>query len=65
VFVAVINNGGFTAAGRAIGVSTSAVSKRFNQLESHLDVRLFQRTTRKHSLTEAGGCYYEQMDRSI
>ena len=59
VFVAVIENGGFSAASRALGVSKSAVSKRINQLESHLGVRLLHRTTRKLSLTEAGERYYE------
>jgi DNA-binding transcriptional LysR family regulator len=59
VFVAVIENGGFSAAARALGVSKSAVSKRINQLESHLGMRLLHRTTRRLSLTEAGERYYE------
>jgi DNA-binding transcriptional LysR family regulator len=59
VFVAVIENGGFSAAARTLGVSKSAVSKRINQLESHLGVRLLHRTTRKLSLTEAGERYFE------
>jgi DNA-binding transcriptional LysR family regulator len=59
VFVAVVENGGFSAAARTLGVSKSAVSKRINQLESHLGVRLLHRTTRKLSLTEAGERYFE------
>ena len=58
-FVAVVENGGFSAASRALGVSKSAVSKRINQLEDDLGVRLLYRTTRKLSLTEAGERYYE------
>jgi DNA-binding transcriptional LysR family regulator len=59
VFVAVVENGGFTAAARALGVSKSAVSKRINQLEALLGIRLLHRTTRKLSLTEAGERYFE------
>lgn len=58
-FVAVVENGGFSAAARSLGVSTSAVSKRMNQLEEDLGVRLLYRTTRKLSLTEAGERYFE------
>ena len=58
-FVAVVENGGFSAAARALGVSKSAVSKRINQLEEDLGVRLLYRTTRKLSLTEAGERYFE------
>ena len=59
VFVAVVENGGFSAAARGLGVSKSAVSKRINRLEAHLGVRLLYRTTRKLSLTEAGERYFE------
>lgn len=58
-FVAVVESGGFSAAARALGVSKSAVSKRINQLEEDLGVRLLYRTTRKLSLTEAGERYFE------
>ena len=58
-FVAVVKNGGFSAASRALGVSKSAVSKRINQLEDDLGVRLLYRTTRKLSLTAAGERSYE------
>jgi DNA-binding transcriptional LysR family regulator len=59
VFVAVVENGGFSAAARTLGISKSAVSKRINRLEAHLGVRLLYRTTRKLSLTEAGERYFE------
>lgn len=58
VFIAVVEQGGFSAAARVLGVSKSAVSKRINQLEDQLSVRLLQRTTRRISLTEAGESYY-------
>ncbi len=65
VFVAVVENGGFSAAARMLGVSTSAVSKRINQLEQHLGVRLLHRTTRKLSLTEAGERYFEHAAQAL
>ncbi len=65
VFVAVVENGGFSAAARSLGVSKSAVSKRINQLEAHLGVRLLHRTTRKLSLTEAGERFFEHAAQAL
>jgi len=65
VFVAVIENGGFSAAARTLGISKSAVSKRITQLERHLGVRLLHRTTRKLSLTEAGERYFEHAAQAL
>jgi DNA-binding transcriptional LysR family regulator len=65
VFVAVVENGGFSPAARALGISKSAVSKRINQLEQHLGVRLLHRTTRKLSLTEAGERYFEHATQAL
>ena len=57
-FAAVVEYGGFSAAGRAIGVPKSRLSKRISQLEDGLGVRLLQRTTRKFVVTEAGERFY-------
>ncbi len=65
VFVAVVENDGFSAASRVLGISKSAVSKRINQLENHLGVRLLHRTTRKLSLTEAGERYFEHAAQAL
>ena len=65
VFVAVVEKGTFSAAAQSLGVSKSAVSKRINQLENHLGVRLLHRTTRKLSLTEAGARYYEHAAKAL
>ena len=65
VYVAVVEQGGFSAASRTLGVSKSAVSKRINQLEKHLGVLLLHRTTRKLSLTEAGERFYEHAAQAL
>ena len=57
-FAEVVDKGGFTAAGRALGIPKSRLSRRVAELESRLGVRLLQRTTRKLSLTEAGERYH-------
>jgi DNA-binding transcriptional LysR family regulator len=54
VFVAVVESGSFSAAASKLGMTKSAVSKRISVLEDDLGVRLFYRTTRKLTLTEAG-----------
>lgn len=59
VFVAVAEQGGFSAAARVLGISKSAISKRITLLESQLGARLFHRNTRQLSLTEAGERFYE------
>lgn len=60
VFVRVVETGGLSAAGRALGLAPSSVSRRIFELEDMLGVRLLQRTTRTLSLTEAGETYYER-----
>lgn len=56
-FAEVAERGGFAAAGRALGLPKSRLSRRVAELEGQLGVRLLQRTTRKLSLTEAGELY--------
>lgn len=53
-FAAVVEAGGFSAAGRALGIPKSRLSKRVALLEQRLGVRLLQRTTRRLALTEVG-----------
>jgi DNA-binding transcriptional LysR family regulator len=60
VFSSVVETGGLSAAGRALGLAPSSVSRRIAELEDMLGVRLLQRTTRKLSLTEAGESYFER-----
>ncbi|MFV8782001.1 LysR family transcriptional regulator [Microbulbifer sp. SA54] len=57
-FVAVADEGGFSKAADKLGLSNQLVSKYVAQLEEHLKVRLFNRTTRRVHLTEEGEqCY--------
>ena len=58
VFVSVADLGSFTAAAERLNLSNSAVSKGVARLEARLGVRLFQRTTRRLALTEAGQTFY-------
>lgn len=53
-FVRAAELGSFNQAASAQGTTPQAVSKNVRQLEEHLGVRLFHRTTRKNSLTEEG-----------
>ena len=65
VFVRVVEAGGFTAAARALGMTPSAVSKLVARLEDRLKARLFRRTTRQLSLTEAGEAFHRHASRIV
>lgn len=58
-FAAVVEHSGFSAAGRALGIPKSRLSKRIAQLEERLGVRLLQRTTRRFVVTEVGERFYK------
>ena len=57
-FVRVYELGSMSAAGRDLRVSPAVTSARISQLEEHLGVRLFQRTTRSLTPTEQGKAFY-------
>jgi DNA-binding transcriptional LysR family regulator len=61
-FAAVAENGGFTAAARTLGRTTSSVSKQIQSLEARLGVRLLHRTTRRVSLTEIGVAFRDRVN---
>ena len=54
IFAQVVDSGGFSAAARQLGLTTSAVSRHVSRLETYIGGRLLQRTTRSVSLTELG-----------
>jgi len=58
VFVCVADAGSFTGAAQRLNVTNSAVSKGIARLESRLGSKLFHRTTRQLSLTDAGRIFY-------
>ncbi|QOG05311.1 LysR family transcriptional regulator [Aureimonas sp. OT7] len=59
VFVRVVELGTLSAAGRDLRISPAVASHRIKELEKHLGVRLFNRTTRQVSPTEHGRAFYE------
>ena len=60
VFVRVVETGSFTAAAQALGYSTAQTSRLLSELESLLQARLLQRSTRRLALTEVGTRYLER-----
>ncbi|MDH4554848.1 LysR family transcriptional regulator [Pseudomonas sp. BN417] len=59
MFVATAEYGSFSRAAEQLGKTPSALTKAVGHLESELGVRLFERTTRRMALTEAGHIYLE------
>ncbi|WAT01087.1 LysR family transcriptional regulator [Rouxiella chamberiensis] len=55
----------FTAAGERLGISASAVGKSVARLEARLNVRLFNRSTRRISLTDEGQLFFERCQRIV
>lgn len=64
-FVAVAEQGGFSAAARHLAVSTTLVSRRVAELEKSIGVQLLQRSTRRVELTESGLAYLERCKRLL
>ena len=62
VFSAVARNRSFSIAAKKLLISKAMVSKHIKSLENSLSVRLFNRTTRKLNLTDAGSSYYEKVN---
>jgi DNA-binding transcriptional LysR family regulator len=58
VFTQVVDSGSFAKAADRLGLSTSAASRQVADLETHLQTRLLNRTTRRVSLTESGRAFH-------
>ncbi|SEG52637.1 LysR family transcriptional regulator [Bosea lathyri] len=65
VFVAAVDAGSFSAAGRKLGLSPSAVSKLVTRIEDRLGTRLLVRTTRALQLTPEGEAYLARARRIL
>lgn len=64
-FVEVVKARSFRGAAEALGMPNSTLSRKINELEKFIGLRLLHRTTRKIELTEAGQIYYERSRRII
>jgi DNA-binding transcriptional LysR family regulator len=62
LFVAVARRLSFAAVAKERGVDPSSVSRAIGELEAELGLRLFQRTTRTMTLTEAGAVYLARVE---
>jgi DNA-binding transcriptional LysR family regulator len=59
-FVEIVRAGSFVAAAKKLGVTPSGVSKKISRFEQRLGTRLFNRTTRSISLTDAGDLLFSR-----
>ncbi|MET1084540.1 MAG: LysR substrate-binding domain-containing protein [Burkholderiales bacterium] len=65
VFVSVVHTGGFTRAAEVLRLPKATVTTLVQGLESHLKVKLLNRTTRQVSVTADGAAYYERCVRIL
>lgn len=65
VFARVVEAGTFTRAADLLQMPKPSVTKLVQQLESHLRVKLLQRTTRRVTVTPEGAAYYERISRVL
>ncbi len=61
IFAKVQEKGSFKAAAQDLGLSPSRISETVSDLEQHLGVTLFYRTTRKITLTNEGNIFYARV----
>ncbi|MGV7209887.1 LysR family transcriptional regulator [Oxalobacteraceae bacterium A2-2] len=61
VLAAIVDSGSFVGAGELLGMSQSGVSRALARLEQRLRIRLFDRSTRRVSLTDEGRRFYAQV----
>lgn len=64
-FVRVVELGSISAAADQLQVAKSVISRRLKELEQHLGVQLFHRTTRQMNLTDTGRAFYERVTRIL
>ena len=65
IFVEVAREKSFRGAAESLGIPNSTVSRRIAELEKDVGLRLFDRTTRRVTLTDAGRSYFADCERII
>jgi DNA-binding transcriptional LysR family regulator len=65
MFVQVVRARSFAEAARRLGVPPNTLSRRIRELESGLDTRLMQRSTRKLTLTAAGQAFFDRCSAAV
>ncbi|MCX4163003.1 MULTISPECIES: LysR family transcriptional regulator [Paraburkholderia] len=60
LFVQVVRAGSFAEAARRVGIPANTASRRVQELERDLGIRLLQRSTRRLTLTDAGQTFFTQ-----
>ncbi|MFN0194502.1 MAG: LysR family transcriptional regulator [Aestuariivirga sp.] len=65
VFAAIVEEGGFSAASRRLGMPVATVSRKLAELEAHLKAQLLTRTTRKVTSTQQGEQFYHDCRRIL
>ena len=63
--VAVNETGSFSAASRKLAIPVATISRNVSELEARLKAELFQRSSRRMSLTDAGRSYIDACKRII
>ena len=64
-FIQAADSGSFLKAGERLYISANAVTKQINLLESHLDIKLFHRSSQGLKLTDAGKLVYTEAKKMI
>ncbi len=65
IFIKVVEAGSFVGGGKLLGIPSTTVSRKVQQLEDSLGVRLLHRSTRKLSLTDQGLLYFQQCQQHL
>ncbi|WP_411062868.1 LysR family transcriptional regulator [Vibrio rotiferianus] len=65
IFTKVVEAGSFVGGGKLLGMPSTTVSRKVQQLEDSLGVRLLHRSTRKLSLTDQGLLYFQQCQQHL
>jgi len=60
-FVAVVEQGNYTKAAASLGKTKAIISKQVSQLETMLEVKLINRTTRSIAITDTGRSVYQSV----